>query len=154
MKKRLMSVIAVVLTMLVVSGCGGKSVEVNSQELADALKAGITYKDDISVIDLETAKMFYSFSDAAITESVFYEGSGGTAEEIVVIKCESEADAAKIEEAFRQRMSEQKEAFTDYVPGELEKINAAVIYKKGNMAVLSVSDEPDKARSIIDSYFK
>ena len=126
----------------------------NTQELADALKSGITYKDDLSPIDLDTAKMFYSFGDTDVTEAVFYESSGATAEEIAVIKCGSEADAGKAEDVLRTRVSEQIESYKDYVPAELEKLNAAVIYRKGSCAVLSVSDEPDKAREIISSFVK
>jgi hypothetical protein len=98
--------------------------------------------------------MFYSFSDADITEAVFYESSGATAEEIAVIKCGSGEGADKVEAALNTRVEEQKEAYTDYVPAELEKLNAAVVVKSGNTAILSVSDDPDKAREIIGSYTK
>ncbi len=143
---------AVIITAI--TGCGGSSANVNTQELADALNTGIVYKDDLSSIDLDTAKMFYSFGDADITEAVFYESSGATAEEIAVIKCGNDADAGKVEDVLRTRVSEQVESYKDYVPAELEKLNAAVVYRKGNCAVLSVSDEPDKAREIITSYIK
>lgn len=154
MKKRLFSFGLVVIMALSIAGCGKKSVDIDTQGLADSLKSGVTYKDDLSPIDLDTAQMIYNFGDAEITEAAFYESTGATAEEIVVIKCAGEADAGKVEEALKARVDEQKESFTDYVPAELEKLNAAVIYKSGNCAVLSVSDEPDKARGIIDSYFK
>ena len=137
-----------------IAGCGKKTVDVDAQGLADALKSGITYKDDLAPIDLETAQMFFNFGDANITEAVFYESSGATAEEIVVLKCAGEADAGMAEDSLKKRVEEQKESYTDYVPAELEKLNAAVVYRGGNCAVLSVSDEPDKAREIIDSYFK
>lgn len=154
MKKRMLIIGLAVMTAAFIAGCGKKAVDVNTQELADALKSGITYKDDLSGIDLDTAQMIYNFGDANITEAAFYESTGATAEEIVVLKCNSEADAGAVENALKSRVEEQKESFTDYVPAELEKLNAAVIYKSGNCAVLSVSDEPDKARGIIDSYFK
>lgn len=154
MKKRLFSFGLVVIMALSIAGCGKKSVDIDTQGLADSLKSGVTYKDDLSPIDFDTAQMIYNFGDAEITEAAFYESTGATAEEIVVIKCAGEADAGKVEEALKARVDEQKESFTDYVPAELEKLNAAVIYKSGNCAVLSVSDEPDKARGIIDSYFK
>lgn len=154
MKKRFFVLgVAVILTACI-AGCGKKAADVNAQELADALKSGITYDDDLSSIDLDTAQMIYNFGDANITEAVFYESTGATAEEIVVLKCAGDADAGTAEDALKARVEEQKESFTDYVPAELEKLNAAVIYRSGNCAVLSVSNEPDKARGIIDSYFK
>ena len=154
MKKRFLVLGAAVLIAACIGGCGKKAADVNAQELADALKNGITYEDDLSSIDLDTAQMIYNFGDANIAEAVFYESTGATAEEIVVLKCASDADAGTAEDALKARVDEQKESVTDYVPAELEKLNAAVIYRSGNCAVLSVSSEPDKARGIIDSYFK
>ena len=152
--RRIVPFAGILIIMISVAGCGGAGADVNAQELADALKSGITYKDDLSAIDLDTAKMFYSFGDTDIVEAVFYESSGATAEEIAVIKCGSEAEAGKAEDVLRTRVSEQIESYKDYVPEELNKLNAAVVYRKGNCAVLSVSDEPDKAREIITSYLK
>ena len=152
--RRIAAAAGAVIMLAAMAGCGGAGADVNAQELADALKSGITYKDDLSAIDLDTAKMFYSFGDTNVTEAVFYESSGATAEEIAVIKCGSEADAGKAEDVLRNRVSEQIESYKDYVPAELEKLNAAVVYRKGSCAVLSVSDESDKAREIISSFVK
>ncbi|MCR5603579.1 MAG: DUF4358 domain-containing protein [Lachnospiraceae bacterium] len=152
--RRIIAAAGIAVMLASMAGCGGSGANVNAQELADELKSGIAYKDDLSPIDLDTAAMFYSFGDTDITEAVFYESSGATAEEIAVIKCGSEADAGKAEDVLRTRVSEQIESYKDYVPAELEKLNAAVVYRKGSCAVLSVSDEPDKAREIITSHLK
>ena len=65
-------------------------------------------------------QMIYNFGDANITEAAFYESTGATAEEIVVLKCNSEADAGAVENALKSRVEEQKESFADYVPEELK----------------------------------
>ena len=150
MKKKTVLIFVSVLILSVMAGCGGGR-DVDVKGLADALLTQITYQDELSAIDLDTAQMFYNFGDAVITEAVFYESSGATAEEIAVIKCDSDKDAQIVETALNTRVAEQKESYTDYVPAELEKLNAAVVYKSGNTAVLSVSNDPDNARKIIDS---
>ncbi|MBR2274733.1 MAG: DUF4358 domain-containing protein, partial [Lachnospiraceae bacterium] len=61
-----------------------------------------------------------------------------------------EADAKKAEEALKQRVEEQKEAFEDYVPKELTKLSEAVIVTKGTVVVLSVSDSPSEAKTILE----
>ena len=153
MKKKILTAGLILMLGLSAAGCGGtKDVDVNG--LSGALNTGIAYKDELSAIDLDTAQMFYSFSDADITEAVFYESTGATAEEIAVIKCGSKEGADKVETAVNTRVSEQKESYADYVPAELEKLNAAVVVKSGNTVILSVSDEPDKAREIIGTYTK
>ncbi|MCR4806316.1 MAG: DUF4358 domain-containing protein [Lachnospiraceae bacterium] len=150
MKKRWIAVGMLAAIGMSLFGCSGKEVDVNA--LAGDLNSQIAYKDELSPIDLDTAQMFYSFSDADITDAVFYESSGATAEEVAVVKCGSKEGADKVETAINSRVSEQIESYTDYVPAELEKLNAAVVIRKGNTVVLSVSDEPDKAREIIGKY--
>ncbi|MCR4658274.1 MAG: DUF4358 domain-containing protein [Lachnospiraceae bacterium] len=125
------------------------SVEIDAKGLAERLRNEIAYQDDLSEVDLETAGMFLSFSDAGIDEAYIYESSGATAEEIVVIKGSSAEDADKLKSALENRVSEQKEAYEDYVPEELNKLSEAVIAVKDNTVILSVSDEPEKAKEII-----
>ncbi|MBQ7562481.1 MAG: DUF4358 domain-containing protein [Lachnospiraceae bacterium] len=124
-----------------------ESVDITS--VAYRLLNEITYEDELSGIDLETARMFISFGDAEIEESVIYESSGATAEEIVALLCVSEEDAGKAEEALKQRVEEQKESFEDYVPEELVKLSEAVVEVRGRAVFLSVSNAPDTAKSII-----
>ncbi len=122
---------------------------VSIKGIADSLRNDIAYQDELSEVDLETAGMFISFGDANIKDAVIYESTGATAEEIIVLECEGEEDAAKAKSSLETRVSEQKEAFKDYVPEELEKLSKAVVMTRGNIAVLSVSNEPDKAKEII-----
>ena len=132
---------------------GAESSEASEKEadiegIAQALKDEIAYKDELSKIDLDTAAMIFSFGDAKIDKAVIYESTGATAEEIAVLECASGDDAKKVAKAVELRVSEQKDAFEDYVPEELNKLSAAVIVTRGNTVILSVSDEPEKAKEI------
>ena len=153
MKKSLSLMITAAFILTLMAGCKG-SADVDASGLSAELKSGISYEDDLTAIDLDTAGMFYSFGDADISEAYFYESSGATAEEIAVIKCATDADAGKVETILNRRVEEQIESFTDYVPAELEKLNAAVVTRSGKCVILSVSSDPDKARDIIKSYTK
>ncbi|HAG69805.1 MAG TPA: hypothetical protein DCL38_07520 [Lachnospiraceae bacterium] len=137
------------------SESGGKAAqdaaEPDIQTIAQQLKDQITYQDELSEVDLDTASMFMSLQDVAIEEAVFYESSGATAEEIAVLKCASPEDAGKAEAALKTRVEEQKEAFEDYVPEELNKLSEAVIVVKGRVAVLSISNDPGKAKEILEN---
>ena len=152
MRRRLFAGFSIVLVyvlaagVFVLSGCG-KEVDITS--LADKLLHEITYQDELNELDLETASMFLNFGDADITRAFIYESSGATAEELIVLECAAEADANKAGDSLKERVEEQKEAFADYVPQELEKLGTAVIVTKDRFAVLSVSDEPEKAKEII-----
>lgn len=121
----------------------------DAKAIADSLKNDIKYKDELTAIDLDTAAMFYDFSSVEIEESYIYESSGATAEEIVVLKCKDADNAKKAEQLLSARLDEQMENYEDYVPEEVVKIRYGVVSVKDNIAVLSVSDEPEKAKDIL-----
>lgn len=152
MRKTVSTVIAMMAAIAVLAGCGGKKADFDVAALGNDLATKITYADTLAPMDLDMAGMFLNLSDVNVTKAAIYEGSGGTAEEIVVLECASDEDAKKAEEVIKTRVAEQIESFTDYVPEELTKLNAAVIRVNGKYAVLSVSDTPDEAGKIISNY--
>ena len=127
--------------------------EVSAAAIGSELREKIAYKDELSEIDTETLKMYIYLDDVTVNDAKIYESTGATAEEIVVLECASNDDAKKAQAAFEQRIEEQKESYEDYVPEELVKLSKPVIITKDNYAILSVSDEPDKAKEIIDAFF-
>ncbi len=137
---------------MMIAGCGSKKADFDIGALANDLATKITYADTLEPMGVEMAGMFLNLSNVNIKTAAVYEGTGATAEEIIVLECESDEDAKKAEQVLRDRVNEQIESFTDYVPAELTKLNAAVIKVSGKYAVLSVSDSPDEAKKIIDSY--
>ena len=150
--KRTTGIVAVIAAICVmVAGCGKKA-DFDISALATDLDTKITYADTLEPMGVEMAGMFLNLSDVNITTAAIYEGTGATAEEIRVLECATDEDAKKAEQVLRDRVSEQIESFTDYVPEELTKLNAAVIKVSGKYAVLSVSDSPDEAKKIIDTY--
>lgn len=152
--KRRIALLVTVMTVLVccLAGCGSKEASFDVKALGNDLNTKITYQDSLMELDTDTASMFLNLSDINIVNSAIYEGSGGTAEEIVVLECAGKDDAAKAQAMLEQRVKEQIESFTDYVPGELTKLNAAVIKVNGNYAVLCVCDTPEEASKIISQY--
>lgn len=153
MKKNITIIVTIVLLVAaMLAACGGKKADFDVASLGSDLDTKITYQDSLMEMDVDTAGMFLNLSDVAVTKAAIYEGSGGTAEEIVVLECATDDDAKKAEQVLKTRVAEQIESFTDYVPEELTKLNDAVIKVNGKYAVLSVSDSPDEARKIIDSY--
>lgn len=149
-------ILAALLTVSVVSvflaGCGSKEANFDVKALGSDLNSKIVYQDTLSELDVDTASMFLNLADVNIANASIYEGSGATAEEIVVLECATAEDAAKAKEVLQTRVSEQIESFTDYVPAELTKLNSAVIKVNGKYAVLSVCDTPEEASKIISEY--
>ena len=59
-----------------------------------------------------------------------------------------------VKTAYENRISSQKEACRDYLPDEMTKLDAAVIYTNGNYVVLCVSNDSAKAEQVIADLFK
>lgn len=147
----LVSLILVFSMAFAMTGCGSAK-EMSVSEVSGRLLKEIAYQDDLSKVDLDTAAMFLNLADIDIKEAAIYETSGWTAEEIVVIEGATSADADKARAMLETRLEEQKNNYVDYVPEEMDKLYAAVLVESGNFAILSVSNEPDKAKSIIAEY--
>lgn len=161
------------MVMLMATGCKAEekevhdlSIDVNAKEeaseekvvdvtkIASDLATEISYTDQISEVDLETAKMFLNLADIEVVEACIYESSGATAEEVVVLHCKDSDNASKAKAALEQRVEEQTENFTDYVPEEIPKLKDAVIITSKEYAILSVSADSGKAKDIIEGAFK
>lgn len=127
---------------------------IDVKNIAGSLLSEITYTDELSEVDIDTASMFLNFADVEIEEACIYESSGATAEEIVVLKCKDSDNASKAKSALKQRVEEQTENFTDYVPEEVPKLKDAVVFASGEYAILSVSADSSKAKEIIAKAFK
>lgn len=152
MKKKSFLLISVLTVGILLTGCNKKAASFDVNKLGEDLNSKITYQDELMNLDVDTASMFLNLSDINLVNTAIYEGSGATAEEIVVLECASGEDATKAQTMLKDRVEEQKESFENYVPGELTKLDAAVIEVNGNYVVLSVSDDPDGAKKIIAEY--
>ena len=159
--KKINKVVGLLLAAAVVmAGCGGssaaasKAADASASAIGNDLLSKISYEDDMSEMDLEMASMIMDLSGVDVKDAFICESTGATAEEIVVLECESTDSAKKASDVFKQRVAEQKESYEDYVPEELKKLDVAVIATSGNFAVLSVSGDPDTAKSVITEYLQ
>ena len=162
MKKYIFGLLLSLCMIFSLTACGGKEkndtkeVDVDVNALADAIKSGGDFKDNLASIDSSIGlSRVLNISDTSIIEdAAFYTNSSSSAEEIIVIKATS-ADMVKVvTAAFDVRISNQKVACQDYLPDELPKLENAVKYTNGKYAVLVISKDSAKAQEIINGYFK
>lgn len=172
-KKILYGIILGTLMMAVLTGCGKKDnedkadksettttqaevadIDVAAQTIVDTLQAEGDFSETLAAVDNNMAlSRLYVLDSAKIEEACFYTSSGATAEEIVVIKVNDEAYMETVKGAFDARIADQTEAFKDYVPEEVPKLEDAVIYTNGCYAILCVSGDSSKIDSSIANIF-
>ena len=169
--KRSIAALALVFCLLgagFLSGCKGQegggegsgespeaqsAAEIQVQALADQLLAEVSFEDQLSQVDQNTALMLYGLEESQVADFAVYAGSGATAEEIAVFEA-VDGDAAKaVQEGMQARLSSQISDYGDYRPQEVPKLESAVVKTSGNYVVLCVSADNDAAADLIEEAF-
>lgn len=134
------------------SATSSKAAAVDVTKVADRLKDEIKYDDKLVEPEAETIDILYPGlpGDKVKAKKVYVSSSGGTAEEIACFEASDEESAKSIEALLNARVETQKASFKNYVPEELKRLDKAFVLRKGNNIYLSVSADPDKAKSIIE----
>lgn len=120
-------------------------------KIADRLLKEIKYDDEMAKMDDEMLSILFTEvpADKIKDKEIYISSSGGTSEEIACFEAVDEEGAKAIEEGLKKRVDFQKASFKNYRPEEAPRLDKAVVVRKGNFAVLSVSGDPDKAKEII-----
>lgn len=149
MKKAIALAFAVLF--MITAGCAkkGGDVSVDVGKAADRLIAGIKFSDQMSAVDEKTAERLFSLGDGDAVRSKVYESTGATAEEVAVFEAKDADAAGRIRDAAQTRIGDQRDAFQDYQPKEMEKLKSPVLEVKGNYVFLCVSDDNAIAEKLI-----
>lgn len=149
MRKAIAAAFAVLFVFA--AGCAkkGGDVSVDVGKAADRLIAGIKFDDQMSAVDEKTSKRLFSLDDGDAVESKVYESTGATAEEVAVFEAKDADAAGRIRDAAQARIEDQRDAFQDYQPKEMEKLKAPVLEVKGNYVFLCVSNDNAAAEKLI-----
>ena len=125
---------------------------VDVTKVADRLLNEIKYDDKLAEAEKESLDVIYPGlpKDKIKAMKIYVSSSGGTSEEIAAFEANDEETAKEIETKLKERVETQKTSFKNYVPEELKRLENALVIRKGNYVYLSVSGDPDKAKSIIE----
>ena len=133
------------------SAKSSQSAVVDVTKIADRLLNEIKYDDKLAEAEKESLDVIYPGlpKDKIKAMKIYVSSSGGTSEEIAAFEAGDEETAKEIETKLKERVETQKTSFKNYVPEELKRLENALVIRKGNYVYLSVSGDPDKAKSII-----
>lgn len=155
MKKMWIKLAAVIgLTVCMLTGCGADTTKtIDTGALADDLQAGVTWKDQLSEIELSKALNLYGISEDAVASGKVYMGTNATAEEVAVLEATSADQVEEVEAGIQARVAAQLTSFESYNAAEVPKLEDPVIVTKGNYVILCVCDDTKEAQDIIDNCF-
>lgn len=143
-------IFVLIMMMVLLTGCGNKEQEsIDAKEVADQLLNEVTYDSNMDQMNDDMIALLYDVDAADVSKQIVYCSTDATADEIAVFESTSKEAAERIETAVKQRVEDQKSSFEGYVPKEVDKLEKAVIKKIGNVVILSVSNDSDKANEVI-----
>ena len=156
MKKFLALIISLAL-LCALCACGGSKEAETSFEPADLsaklLDSGC-FTDIMSEMDVSVAMDIYGADAALIDKASIYMGTGATAEEIAVLKAKDSNGAKALLDAMNTRVEAQIEAYKNYVPAEVPKLEDASVSQSGVYVVYVTSADSATSQKIIEEFMR
>lgn len=81
-------------------------------------------------------------------------GGGASAEEISLFEVKDKKDADNVEKALKEYVKNRIKSFEDYIPGEVPKLEKAVVYKNGKFVALVIAKDLGTAKKVIEQEIK
>lgn len=162
MKKIGLIVVILVMAGAIFSGCGQKAepsasenanIKVDSQKMADYIIEKTEFADFMSPVDFKIFLSLYNLDESIVKDASMYASTGATAEEVVVITSYDQKGLDNIQKACEERVEAQKQAFENYVPEELTKLETPVMKRVGDAFVLVICNDNSKEEDLIDNYY-
>lgn len=145
-------IIILIILLEIINLNTDKDINIDIQKLGEELANSQIFEDSLSIIDKDIAIRKYSLDNKKINDMIAYEGSGATAEEIIIIKLNNKNNKTEIKEIIKTKIQERKSDFENYLPKEVFKLDNYILESKGNYIILCISNDFNMAKEIIAKY--
>lgn len=148
MKKTLILLLMLVLSLTVLAGCG--ATENNDPSCSDILNDVMSNSEEFDTLFAagdETLENNYDSMYAVKRDlvddcAIIYLEKGGTANELSLLHLKDPGDVQLAKDKLQDRLDTRKNQFAGYKPEEVYKLENAVIMSQGNFVALIVSQDP------------
>lgn len=127
---------------LTLTGCGeNKSAPASFDPEADAkalMETEGVFSGTMTQIEQEVACALYGIDESTVTASAVY-GSTVSAEELAIFTFSDDTAAQTAGELLGYRVEDRREELENYLPGELPKLDKAIVEVRGNSALLVIA---------------
>jgi len=154
MKKNITALAAALITAVMLCSCGGKTADVDVNELFKAAKESSSSYDELVEVEADEVKRLYGIESDWYTDySASVSGNLAYAEEIIVFKSSSSENAGKIKSALEKRIESRINTLEGYAEDEAAKLKKAKIKTKGDYVYLVVGEDNKKAEDAMNKLF-
>ena len=164
--KAIRKITAVILSAVmlcgILSACGDDAEEISMYDLNQAL-VGFTGDPDsmkyASSSDSNPEELLSHVSNIEYSKVkaffITYATNGtGNADEIVAIQVKKKSDLNQAADSLRSHLETRKTLYAAYDKSQLPKLEKAKVFTRGTLAILMVSDNPDKMEAAFYGFFK
>ncbi len=156
MRRIFKSFVVLLCLVTLVSGCAAKPAKLpDALPLAQALsqKAGGGL-ELAEVPEKVMLKLLMVEADALSDSALVMDTSRATTTQFAVLTAKDEASAKGLEESLKAYQAMVLEQYRNYVPGEVPRIENALIRREGRQAVFVICDEMALAEQVLKEYWK
>lgn len=141
--KKFLSVFLFAGMLLSLTACKGEEPPKADFALSDAqtLLDSAAFSEPLEEIDLDIACYLYDLDRDKVSEAIIYGSTGATAEELAVFVFTDADAAADAKSHFETRITDRTEAMADYIPGEVAKLEKAVLEVRGATLLFVVAND-------------
>ena len=149
MKKILTGILAFILSVMCLTGCGGKEIDINTA--SNTILSGVTFAEDLQPASENIALKRLGVNAADVESSVAYVSTNAVVDEFAIIKS---ANTENVEAAIRAHIDSQSATYASYAPDEVAKLDGAIVKVVGDCVIYVVSSDNAAAQNVVDSLTK
>lgn len=150
--KKFLSVFLSGVLILSLAACGEKAPAAfdpakDAQSLLDEI--GV-FAEALEPVDQATACALYGIDEATVTASAVYMANATSAEELAIFSLADEEAAQAAATQLGYRVDDRIEELTSYLPGEVPKLEGAMVETRGSSVLLLVCSDYDGAKKVLE----
>lgn len=149
MNRRIVFIYLMMVVVMSLCSCGNGEKSISEEEavkIGNELKNSDIFSTGLSSIDGKIVLNSYGITDEDISVLVSYIGDGISPEEITVLK----GNKNELKKIIDEYISRKAELYSGYLPEESYKIKNAIFKQYGDISIVCISNNNDKAKKIIE----
>ena len=142
--------------LLLLTSCGGDSQKtMDMTAFSESVLSSVEYDDELISLSDKVAGNYYDLEiDGLEGYVIFVSSTSATTNELAVFHCADSSALEATKSAVEARMKDQREAYENYIPDELLRLDNALVKTSGNYLLFSVSDDNETVEKLFDEALK